>query len=85
MGERSIMQLHQAGVCVTINSDDPPMFDCETTDDFKAVADTFNLATEDITQIARNGFEASFLEPQEKAKVLAEFDQAAREAEKAPS
>ena len=74
MAQHSILKLHRAGVCVTINSDDPPMFDCEMTDDFKAVADTFELSVEDIVQIARNGFEASFMEPGEKATALRKFD-----------
>ena len=77
IAQHSILQLHRAGVCVTINSDDPPMFGCKMTDDFKAVAH-FDLPAEDIIQMARNGFEASFMEPGEKATALRTFDDFAR-------
>lgn len=72
----SVKQLIDAGCLVTLNSDDPPMFNCDIRDEFKTVAETFQLTSEDIIRIARAGWESSFLEPQEKARYLATFDQA---------
>jgi len=77
MPAHTIERLRQAGVVVTVNSDDPPMFDCDMVDDFKAVADCFDWDARTIIQTARSGFEASFLEPEEKAKALVDFDRKA--------
>ncbi|WP_269525421.1 adenosine deaminase [Coraliomargarita parva] len=79
MPAHTIETLRQAGVLVTINSDDPPMFDCDMVDDFKAVVDCFKLDAAAVVELARNGFEASFMEPAEKATALREFDLAATE------
>lgn len=70
-----IKKLMDAGVLVTVNSDDPPMFETDATNDLVQVADTFNLSTDEITQIARNGFEATFMNPEEKKVALKKFDE----------
>lgn len=74
MEAHTIDSLRQAGVPVSVNSDDPPMFDCDMVDDFKAVADAFEWDATTIVQVARNGFETSFLEPAEKEAALKQFD-----------
>lgn len=62
-----VKRLSDAGVLVTLNSDDPPMFHCDVLDNYYAVAETFHLVPADIEQFARNGFQAAFM-PDEKRK-----------------
>jgi adenosine deaminase len=53
--------LREAGVIVTLNSDDPPMFgDAWLSDVYAAVARTWQLTDEELADIARAGVDASF-------------------------
>jgi aminodeoxyfutalosine deaminase len=46
---------------VTINSDDPPMFNTTLTDEYQKIAQTFNYDRSDIQIFVLNGVEASLL------------------------
>ena len=50
-----------SGICVTINSDDPAYFGAYMNDNFLATQKGLNLSKENIVEIAKNGFRASFL------------------------
>lgn len=79
LSEHPVAQLHDRGLVVTINSDDPPMFGADLIENYLATVETFNLAVEDVVTLVRNSFEASFLDD----KRTAEFcEQVEREAEK---
>ncbi|HTI20188.1 MAG TPA: adenosine deaminase [Kutzneria sp.] len=65
-------RLLSAGVVVTLNTDDPPMFDATLEGEYLAVAKAFRLGEEDLRQLARNGIESSFLPAERKAALLAE-------------
>jgi adenosine deaminase len=58
------------GVCVTINSDDPAYFGGYMNQNFLETAEALNLSKDDITQLAKNSFEASFLSREEKDKFI---------------
>lgn len=66
-------RLDAAGVLVTVNSDDPPMFGTTLTDEYRFVASTFGYGADDLERLARNGIEASFLSPERKAELDSEF------------
>jgi adenosine deaminase len=66
--------LMDAGVFVTLNSDDPPMFHANLVDNYVAVAETFGFGPDEIQKIARNSFAGSFLDAGTKAAYLARFD-----------
>jgi adenosine deaminase len=72
-----VKRLKDAGVLVTLNSDDPPMFHCDVLDNYIAVADTFNLSLEEVEEFARNSFQATFQEQSEKERSLNRFDETA--------
>jgi len=78
MASHSVKQLMDADCVVTFNSDDPPMFSCDIRDEFREVSETFRLTTEEVLRVARAGWESSFLEPEEKARYLREFDRLAK-------
>jgi adenosine deaminase len=71
-----VNRLKEAGVLVTLNSDDPPMFHCDVLDNYFTVAETFGLGLDDVVAYARNGFEASFLPENEKKRHLKRFEEA---------
>ena len=62
------------GLKVTINSDDPAYFGGYINDNYRRLAEAVNLSEEDIVELARNSFAASFLPADRKrqydAKVL---------------
>ena len=64
MEDHNLKEMLDAGLCVTINSDDPAYFGGYMNDNFMATQKGLNLSREDVTEIAKNGFRASFL-PQE--------------------
>jgi len=61
--------LLEKGVCVSIHSDDPAYFGGYIDDNLKALARALSLTRDDIVQLLRNSFTASFL-PHEKKKAL---------------
>lgn len=69
MYQHNIVELLRQGLCVTINSDDPSYFGGYMTDNFLAVADAHPMTREEAAQFSLNAVEASFLPPQEKAKL----------------
>jgi adenosine deaminase len=62
------------GLCATVNSDDPAYFGGYVGDNLAGVARALRLADEVVVQLARNSFEASFLDDAERARLLAELD-----------
>ncbi len=65
--------LHEAGVPVTVNSDDPPLFNTTFTNEVKLLADPFNFAINTIDEILLNGVRCSFLPVEEKQAMEALF------------
>ena len=62
MEDHNLKRLLDAGVCVTVNSDDPAYFGGYIAANYEAVAQALNLSREDIAQLARNSIGASFLD-----------------------
>jgi aminodeoxyfutalosine deaminase len=69
-----VRALDAAGVLVTVNSDDPPMFGTSLTDEYRFLVETFGYGAADLERLALNGVRASFLPDAAKARLLAEFD-----------
>ena len=68
MENHNLKQMLDAGLCVTINSDDPAYFGGYMNENFLAAQKGLNLSQKDIVEVAKNGFTASFL-PQEDIDV----------------
>jgi adenine deaminase len=58
----NLRQLMEAGLLVTINSDDPAYFGGYLAENYRAVADALALTPLQIATLAANGFRASFLD-----------------------
>ncbi|NLG65548.1 MAG: adenosine deaminase, partial [Actinobacteria bacterium] len=82
MAEHPIKRLMDAGVFVTINSDDPPMFHSNLLDNYEAVADTFGFGADEVERLARASYTGSFLSEHDKRVALATFDTAAAQLRK---
>ena len=63
-----------AGLLVTVNSDDPSYFGGYVNENFLAIQEALALTEEEVTTLARNSFQASFLPDREKTAALASFD-----------
>ncbi|MGW7327301.1 adenosine deaminase [Streptomyces sp. NPDC054840] len=69
-----VKEMVAAGVLVTINSDDPPMFGSDLNNEYAVAARLLDLDESGLAQLAKNAVEASFLDPAGKAKLNAEID-----------
>src|SRR5437867_833587 len=69
MKEHNVRELLRRGVRVTINSDDPAYFGGYVVDNFLAVHRALVLTEDEVRQLARNSFEASFLSEDEKKRL----------------
>jgi adenosine deaminase len=77
LGRHPLGWMLEHGLCATVNSDDPAYFGGYVGDNLAAVRAALGLDDDAVIQLARNSFEASFLDDQAKARHLAEIDDAA--------
>ena len=68
--EHNFMDLLNARLKITINSDDPAYFGGNLNDNYFAVQEAFDLTREEIYTLAKNSFESAFLEETEKRRLL---------------
>ncbi len=73
--EHNLLQLLDAGIVATVNSDDPAYFGGYINDNFTAVFDALPLQRHHARQLARNSFCASFLDTQTKQRYLDEVEE----------
>jgi adenosine deaminase len=74
--ENPVKRLLDAGVLVTLNSDDPALFGSNLLDNYYQVAEVFNLSLDEVEKLVRNGFQATFLTEAKKIAYLQELDAA---------
>ncbi|HWQ06147.1 MAG TPA: hypothetical protein VN453_02945, partial [Feifaniaceae bacterium] len=74
MASHSFKKLFDAGVPVSINSDDPPFFRSDLNDNYLAVVETFALTMEQLHEIAQNAFTYSYAPQELKARSIEELD-----------
>ncbi len=71
--QHNIGQLLDAGLCVTINSDDPAYFGGYMNDNFVQTFEATGLTAQQAYTLARNSFEASFVPEAQRQKWLHEL------------
>jgi adenosine deaminase len=74
MADHPLKRMMDAGLLVTVNSDDPAYFGGYLTDNYLAAADALDLTPLDVVTLARNSFEASFADEKRKEACLDEID-----------
>ncbi len=75
LAEHPLPRLYAAGVPLTVNSDDPPLFNTTLNQEVALLADPFNFDLATINDILLNGVRQSFLSPDEKAALEASFQE----------
>lgn len=74
LSEHPLPALVAAGVPVTVNSDDPPMFDTTLNKEYEIAAELLGLDDHGVAELSRAAVRASFAEDSVKAGLLAEID-----------
>ncbi|TWI64549.1 adenosine deaminase [Pseudoduganella lurida] len=74
MGGHNLLQLMDAGLVVTINSDDPAYFGGYVNANYEAVFASLPLGLQHAYDLAKNSFTASFLPQADKQKFIDELD-----------
>ncbi len=78
LAEHNLRRLLDAGLVVTINSDDPAYFGGYLGENYRQTAAALDLTAADLVVLAGNSFRASFLDEASKQARLAEIDAVAR-------
>lgn len=74
VSEHPVIALRDAGVAITINSDDPPFMKSDLVETYGHVATAFDLTQHDIAGLARNSFLASYGSDDQKKSYLSRLD-----------
>lgn len=69
-----LREMAEAGVLVTVNSDDPPMFGTDLNNEYAVAARLLGLDERGVAGLAKNAVEASFLDAAGKRTLAAEID-----------
>jgi aminodeoxyfutalosine deaminase len=64
----------EAGLVVTINSDDPPMFGTDLSNEYAVAAELLELDESGVAELAKTAVRASYAEDSLKQTILAEID-----------
>ncbi|MEU5079423.1 adenosine deaminase [Streptomyces eurythermus] len=72
--EHPIKEFTRAGVLVTINSDDPPMFGTDLNNEYAVAARLLELDERGLAALAKDAVEVSFLDAAGKARITREID-----------
>ena len=75
--EHPFKKLDDYGITVTINSDDPPLFNTTLSQEYLLIAESFGYGPQDLVRFGRNAFLATGAELATKERLLAQYDQAA--------
>ncbi|MBV9337312.1 MAG: adenosine deaminase [Solirubrobacterales bacterium] len=71
--EHPLAKMLDHGLCATVNSDDPAYFGGYVGDNLAGVAEALRLDDSALVHLARNSFEASFLDDAARARHIAEL------------
>jgi adenosine deaminase len=74
IAEHPLKSMLEAGLRVTVNSDDPPYFGGYVTENLLACYHSLDLSMADVIRIVRNGIEASFITTEERDSLLCRLD-----------
>ncbi len=77
LSQHPLKRLLDAGLVVTVNSDDPAYFGGYLLDNYLAVQRALGLSHADLAQLARNSITASLLPDARKAELISEIDHVA--------
>ena len=71
--EHTARKLFDAGVLVTLNTDDPDMFRTSLVREYEVAKKTLGFGNDELRKLALNSFRASFLPESHKREIMARF------------
>lgn len=74
MADHNVLRLLDEGLMVTVNSDDPAYFGGYLNENYNALYQALGMTRAQAVALARNSFEASFIDESEKQKLLEQLD-----------
>ena len=74
--DHPMKRLLDAGLCATVNSDDPAYFGGYLNANFVQTVESLGLSRDEVITLARNSFEASFIDEATRARHLARLEAA---------
>ena len=72
--EHPFRRMREAGLLVTLNTDDPAMTDLDLGKEYRSVAEALELSFEDMIAVALDGVEACWLDDDEKRRLRQRFE-----------
>ena len=73
MAAHPLREMMDAGLMLTLNSDDPPLFNTTLTGEYLAAVEVLGLSLAELQELVFNGIRAALLPEECKAALLAEF------------
>jgi aminodeoxyfutalosine deaminase len=73
LDQHPFIHLLRMGLCVTVNSDDPPLFNTTLMQEYQRLAEVFGLSEEDLQRLTLNAVRSTFLPAEEKRRMEEEF------------
>jgi aminodeoxyfutalosine deaminase len=74
LDEHPIRAFRDAGITITVNSDDPPMFGTTLNREYEIAAGLLDLDEAGVAELARAAVHASYADADVKARILGEID-----------
>jgi adenosine deaminase len=74
LAAHNLKRLLDAGLCVTVNSDDPAYFGGYLLENYRAIQAVLGLTRDDVLRLARNAIDASFLDEPARQALVADLD-----------
>ena len=74
IAQHPIRRYFDEGLMLTLNTDDPAMFRTSLVEEYRLAQEHFAFTDDHLRELARNSFEASFLQPEKKVEFLNLFD-----------
>ena len=74
ISQHPFRQLDELGLYVTVNTDDPPLFNTNLCQEYELLLYQFGYAQKDLVRIARNAYEVAGVDAETKTRLLQSFD-----------
>ncbi len=72
--DHPVRRMFDQGLMITLNSDDPSMFQTTLNQEYQLAHEVFHFTEDQLREVARNSFEASFLPAEKKIFYLSKVD-----------
>ncbi|GAA2032487.1 adenosine deaminase [Catenulispora yoronensis] len=80
LDQHPVRRMAEAGLSITVNSDDPPMFGTDLNTEYEVAAKLLALDEQGVADLAKNAVRSSFLDAAAKHRLAAEIDAYAAQA-----